>query len=150
MAVLLTNHVGAHSMTRNEKTIASEAAKRVPGGVTQYATTSPYSPVLEVQADRLIVISGQVALDSDGNIVGNTIEEQTRQTLDNCRRLLETAGCTFEDVFKVNAYMANLDDWNRFNAVYAEMMPEPRPARTTVGVNLLRTFLIEIEMWAAK
>ena len=40
-----------------------------------------------------------------GNIVGDTIEEQTRATLANCRRQLESAGCTFADVFKVNAYM---------------------------------------------
>src|SRR5262249_5479441 len=124
--------------------------KRVPAGATQHASAGPYSPVLEVQADKLVVISGQVALDLDGNIVGDTIEEQTRQTLTNCRRLLESAGCTFEDVFKVNAFMTNLEDWNRFNAVYVEIMPEPRPVRTTVGVKLLRTFLIEIEMWAAK
>jgi len=125
-------------------------AKRVPARAIQHATAGPYSPVLEIQADRLIVLSGQVALDLDGNVVGDTIEEQTRQTLANCRRLLESAGCTFEDVFKVNAYMTNLDDWDRFNKVYMEAMPEPRPARTTVGVTLLRTFLIEIEMWAAK
>jgi 2-iminobutanoate/2-iminopropanoate deaminase len=129
---------------------AGGPVKRVPAGATQHATAGPYSPVLEVQADRLVVISGQVALDLEGNIVGETIEGQTRQTLSNCRRLLESAGCTFEDVFKVNAFMTNLDDWNRFNAVYMEMMPEPRPVRTTVGVKLLRTFLVEIEMWAAK
>jgi 2-iminobutanoate/2-iminopropanoate deaminase len=139
----------------NDETISSHAAggdftKRVPAGAVQHATAGPYSPVLEVQADRLVVISGQVALDLEGNIVGDTIEDQTRQTLANCRRLLESAGCTFEDVFKVNAFMTDLNDWNRFNAVYVEMMPEPRPVRTTVGVKLLRTFLIEIEMWAAK
>jgi 2-iminobutanoate/2-iminopropanoate deaminase len=128
----------------------SESAKHVPAGALQHKTAGPYSPVLEVQADRLVVISGQVALDLEGNIVGDTIEEQTRQTLANCRRLLESAGCAFEDVFKVNAFMTDLKDWNRFNAVYMEIMPEPRPVRTTVGVQLLRTFLIEIEMWAAK
>jgi 2-iminobutanoate/2-iminopropanoate deaminase len=106
--------------------------------------------VLEVQADRIVVISGQVAVDADGNILGDTIEDQTRATLDNCRRLLETAGCTFQDVFKVNAYLADIHDWSRFNAVYMELIPEPRPARTTVGARLLRTFLVEIEMWAVK
>jgi 2-iminobutanoate/2-iminopropanoate deaminase len=70
--------------------------------------------------------------------------------LANCRRLLESAGCTFADVFKVNAFMADLDDWDRFNAIYMEAMPEPRPVRTTIGVKLLPGFLIEIEMWAAK
>lgn len=128
---------------------ADRPVKRVPAGATQHATAGPYSPVLEVLADRFVVISGQVSLDLEGNIVGDTIEEQTRQTMANCRRLLESAGCTLEDVFKVNAFMTNLDDWNRFNKVYMELMPEPRPVRTTVGVKLLRTFLIEIEMWAA-
>src|SRR3954462_5479164 len=87
------------------------AAKRVPTGAIQHSTAGPYSPVLEIQADRLFVISGQVAIDLHGTIVGETIEQQTRATLDNCRRQLETAGCTFDDVFKVNAYMADLDDW---------------------------------------
>ena len=128
----------------------ASSAKRVPPGAAQHSTAGPYSPVLEVQADRLLVISGQVALDMAGNIIGETIEEQTRQTLANCRRLLESAGCTFADVFKVNAYMADLNEWDRFNAVYMEAFPEPRPVRTTIGAKLLRTFLIEIEMWAAK
>jgi 2-iminobutanoate/2-iminopropanoate deaminase len=125
-------------------------AKRVPAGAIQHSTAGPYSPVLEVQADRLVVISGQVALDLQGNMVGETIEDQTRVTLANCKRLLESAGCTLDDVFKVNAFMANLDEWDRFNTVYMELMPEPRPVRTTVGVSLLHDFLIEIEMWAAK
>ena len=128
----------------------ARTAKRVPTGATQHSTAGPYSPVLEIQADRLVVISGQVALDPHGNIVGDTIEEQTRATLANCRRQLETAGCNFDDVFKVNAYMADLNDWDRFNVVYMEILPEPRPVRTTIGAKLLRTFLIEIEMWAAK
>ncbi len=128
----------------------SSTAKRVPAGAIQHSTAGPYSPVLEIEAKRIVVISGQVALDLDGNILGDTIEDQTRATLENCRRQLATAGCTFADVFKVNAYMADLADWDRFNAVYVEMLPEPRPVRTTIGAKLLQTFLIEIEMWAAK
>jgi 2-iminobutanoate/2-iminopropanoate deaminase len=136
--------------TSPSQTSNGNLAKRVPIGVTQHKTAGPYSPVLEVRADRIFVLSGQVAVDGDGNVLGNTIEEQTRATLANCRKHLEHAGCTFADVFKVNAYMTNLDDWERFNVVYAEMIPEPRPARTTVGAKLLREFQIEIEMWAAK
>lgn len=137
-------------MTKEPSSHLKSAAKSVPPGAAQHQTAGPYSPVLEVQAERLVVVSGQVAVDPDGNILGDTIEEQTRATLDNCRRQLETAGCTFHDVFKVNAYMADINEWNRFNAVYMELIPEPRPARTTVGAKLLRTFLIEIEMWAVK
>jgi 2-iminobutanoate/2-iminopropanoate deaminase len=131
-------------------TDGNQNAKRLPAGASQHVTAGPYSPVLEIQADRLIVISGQVAIDPQGEVVGVTIEEQTRYTLENCRRQLETAGCTLDDVFKVNAFLTNLDDWARFNAVYVEMVPEPRPVRTTIGVMLLPGFLVEIEMWAAK
>ena len=137
-------------MNKSTPSASHSAAKRVPAGAVQHSTAGPYSPALEIQADRLVVISGQVAIDLQGNILGNTIEEQTRATLANCRRQLETAGCTFDDVFKVNAYMADLDDWERFNVVYTESFSEPRPVRTTIGAKLLRTFLIELEMWAVK
>jgi len=136
-------------MSTSNSTLKS-SAKRVPAGAKQHTTAGPYSPVLEIDAERLVVISGQAALDMDGNVVGDTIEDQTRLTLENCRRQLATAGCTLADVFKVNAYMADLDEWDRFNAVYMEFMPEPRPTRTTIGAKLLDDFLIEIEMWAVK
>jgi 2-iminobutanoate/2-iminopropanoate deaminase len=126
------------------------SAKRLPENTAQHSTAGPYSPVLEVDADKLVVISGQVAIDPQGNVVGQDIEEQTKYTLENCRQQLQSAGCTFSDVFKVNAFMADLSEWDRFNAVYAEAMPQPRPVLTTIGTKLLPGFLIELEMWAAK
>ena len=78
--------------------------------------------MLEVDARRLVVISGQVAVDMDGAVVGETIEEQTRATLDNCADQLASAGCTLGDVFKVNIYLADLAHWARFNAVYETLM----------------------------
>jgi 2-iminobutanoate/2-iminopropanoate deaminase len=125
-------------------------AKHLPASASQHSTAGPYSPVLEIDAKQLVVISGQVAIDPAGNVVGNDIETQTRYTMENCRRRLEAAGCGFADVFKVNVYMADLGEWERFNVVYAELMPEPRPVRTTIGAALIGEFRIEIEMWAAK
>jgi len=129
---------------------ASQLAKRVPEGASQHLTAGPYSPILEVNPGRLVVISGQVAIDAEGNVVGESIEEQTRFTLDNCLRKLETVDCTFADVFKANVYLTDLKEWPRFNAVYAELVPEPRPVRTAIGAALLPGFRVEIEMWAAK
>jgi 2-iminobutanoate/2-iminopropanoate deaminase len=126
------------------------STKRLPAGASQHTTAGPYSPVLEVDVDKLVVISGQVAIDPQGNVVGQDIEQQARYTLENCRRQLKSAGCSFADVFKVNVFMADLDEWHRFNAVYSDAMPEPRPVRTTIGAKLLPGFRIEIEMWAAK
>ena len=124
--------------------------KKIPDGVTQHRTAGPYSPVLEVEFNKLILISGQAPIDMEGNIVGTTIEEQTEYTLKNCANQLSKAGCTFDDVFKVNVYLTDLDNWPRFNEVYAKYFNEPRPVRTAVQAGLLYTFLAEIEMWAAK
>lgn len=124
--------------------------KWLPAGAAQHATAGPYSPVLEVRADRLVVISGQVAIAPDGAVIGTTIEEQTQATLENCLRQLQTAGCSFADVFKVNIYLADIAEWTRFNAVYQQQMPAPLPVRTAVQAVLLPGFLVEIEMWAVK
>jgi 2-iminobutanoate/2-iminopropanoate deaminase len=126
------------------------ALKRVPAGALRHAGAGPYSPVIEIKADRLVVLSGQVANDPDGRIVGSSIEEQSQTTLDNCRRQLACAGCDMSDVFKVNVYLADLSDWARFNAVYERNMPAPLPARTAVQAVLLPGFNVEIEMWAVK
>jgi 2-iminobutanoate/2-iminopropanoate deaminase len=124
--------------------------KRRPEGARQHVTAGPYSPVLEVDAQRLVVISGQVAVDRDGRVIGSTIEEQTRATLGNCTDCLASAGCTLGDVFKVNIYLADLGHWARFNEIYEKLMPEPRPVRTAVQAILLPGYVVEIEMWAVK
>jgi len=124
--------------------------KTVPADAHQHRTAGPYSPVMEVDARRLVVLSGQVAVDLDGNVVGETIEEQTRATLDNCRRQLATAGCDFADVFKVNVYLTDLGEWARFNAIYEAALPRPLPVRTAVQAVLIGAFRVEIEMWAVK
>jgi 2-iminobutanoate/2-iminopropanoate deaminase len=124
--------------------------KRLPEGAVQHRTAGPYSPVLEVKAERLVVLSGQVAVDLEGQLIGETIEVQTEATLDNCRRHLGRAGCDFADVFKVNVYLADLADWASFNAVYEKLMPAPQPVRTAVQAVLLDGYRVEIEMWAVK
>ena len=129
---------------------ASRPAKAVPEGAGQHVTAGPYSPVLEVNPSRIVVISGQAAIDPDGIIIGDTIEAQARYTLENCRKQLETAGCTLADVFKANVYLTDLAEWGRFNVVYREIVPEPRPVRTAVGTKLLEGLLVEIEMWAVR
>lgn len=124
--------------------------KRVPRGAVQHRTAGPYSPVIEVDARRLVVVSGQVAVDIDGTVMGTTIEEQTRATIGNCSRQLANAGVSLADAFKVNVYLSDLGNWARFNSVYEEIMPAPLPARTAVQAVLLPNFMVEIEMWAVK
>jgi 2-iminobutanoate/2-iminopropanoate deaminase len=124
--------------------------KTRPKDARQHVTAGPYSPVLEVDARHLVVLSGQVAVDLDGQVIGTTIEEQTHATLANCATQLASASCSLADVFKVNIYLINLDEWTRCNAVYEQIMPAPLPVRTAIQAVLLPGFLVEIEMWAVK
>jgi enamine deaminase RidA (YjgF/YER057c/UK114 family) len=124
--------------------------KQKPAGAGQHKTAGPYSPVLVLNPGKIVVISGQAAIDPGGKLVGDTIEEQTACTMENCRSQLGAAGCGLNDVFKVNVYIRNLDDWPRFNKIYEKYFAEPLPVRTTVRADLLMHLLIEIEMWAIK
>lgn len=119
--------------------------------LSQHVTAGPYTPAVETRPGaRLIVISGQAPLDLAGRVVGETIEEQSRVTMENCRAQLEAAGSSLGDVFKVTVYLTDLADWQRFNAVYREYMAPPYPARTALQAGLLPGFQVEIEMWATK
>ena len=124
--------------------------KKIPNGALQHSNAGPYSPVLELEFDKLVLISGQAPIDVDGNVVGETIEEQTRFTMENCIRQLGYAGCTLDSVFKANVYLTDLALWPRFNEVYRSYFQQPLPCRTAVQTGLLYSFLVEIEMWAAK
>ncbi len=126
------------------------AGKQIPKGASQHVTAGPYSPVLQVTPGQIVVISGQAAIDKNGNIVGETIEEQTHFTIQNCQQQLKTGGVTLDDVFKVNVYLTDLDNWPRFNEVYTTYFKDPKPVRTAVQTPLLYTFLVELEMWAVK
>ena len=117
---------------------------------SQHVTAGPYSPVIEVAADRLVVISGQAAILPDGKIAGATISEQVRLTLENCRQQLTAADTGLDQVFKVNVYLADIGDWATVNLVYREIMPAPFPARTAIQAVLLPGLFVEIDMWATK
>jgi enamine deaminase RidA (YjgF/YER057c/UK114 family) len=88
-------------------------------------------------------VSGQVGRDpSTGQITGG-IEEQTKRVLENLKAVLALENATLDDVVTVNAYLADIGDWDAFNAVYREVFRPPYPARTTVGAGL-HGFLVEI------
>lgn len=102
----------------------------------------PYSPA--VRAGPFVFVSGQVPKDPvSGALVGTTVEEQARQTLANLERALQAAGAGLQHVVAVTVYLADENDWGKFNVVYKSVFAPPYPTRTVVGANL-RGVLVEV------
>jgi len=101
-----------------------------------------YSPGI-IASGRFLYVSGQGPL-RDGAVVGHTIEEQTRITLENLGAVLEAAGASPADVVRCGVFLADLADFAGMDAVYAGFFPGPLPARTTVGA-VLRDIRVEID-----
>ena len=101
-----------------------------------------YSPA--ARAGGFVFVSGQVPRDPvTGALVGDDIESQTAQCVANIKRALEAAGASLSDVVSIIVYLADIDDWGRFNTAYKQLMPTPYPTRTALGANL-RGILVEI------
>jgi 2-iminobutanoate/2-iminopropanoate deaminase len=104
-----------------------------------------------VVADGTLYMSGQVATDADGDVVGEDIEAQTRQAFENVGRILEEAGAGFEDVVKVTSYLVDIHgDYDGYKRAFAEFFDDPLPCHTMLGVaDLAREeFLVELEVEA--
>ena len=112
---------------------------------TDKAPTPGGSYSQAIRAGKLLYTAGQVGIDpATGELAGDSIEEQTTQVLENLTAVLEAGGATLADVVKVTAFLADMSLFPGYDAVYRTYFPEPRPARSSVGVNLGR-FLVEIE-----
>jgi enamine deaminase RidA (YjgF/YER057c/UK114 family) len=80
-----------------------------------------------VVSGDFVYTSGQVAFDAEGTLVPGGLEEQTAQVFENLGACLAAAGCTLDDVVKVNAYLTDLGQFDVFNRVYAERFSDPIP-----------------------
>jgi 2-iminobutanoate/2-iminopropanoate deaminase len=97
---------------------------------------APYSQA--IQAGGFVYVSGQLALRPDhGEIVGDSVEEQTEQVFANLRAILEAAGSSLERLVKTTVYLADLGDFAAMNEVYARHVSDVPPARATIEVAAL-------------
>jgi 2-iminobutanoate/2-iminopropanoate deaminase len=102
-----------------------------------------------VRAGDLLFVSGLVAVDGEGNLVGGgDVGAQTRQVFENMRAILAAAGCGFEDVVKVTIFLTDIDDRPAINPVRQEIFGESRPASTLVEVTRLAVFGARVEIEA--
>jgi reactive intermediate/imine deaminase len=103
-----------------------------------------------VKAGQHVYVSGLVGIDvSTGNLVGSTIQEQTRQALTNCQAVLRAAGATLADVVEVGVLLTNPTDFAGMNDEYATWFPAEPPTRYVAKLGVeIPDLLVSIRMTA--
>ncbi len=121
------------------QTITTDKAPKVVG---------PYSQA--IIANGLVFLSGQVAIDPKTNqFKGGSIEEQTKQSLDNLAAVLQSVGSSLNKALKTTVFLKDMADFEAMNKVYGQYFPEHKPARSTIQIaRLPKDALVEIEMIA--
>ena len=111
------------------------------------AAVGPYSQA--VVAGGMVYTAGQIALDPEtGALVGGNVVEQARQVMSSLAAVLDAAGSGFEKAVKTTCFLADMDDFAEFNAVYGEYFTG-KPARSCVAVKTLpKGALCEVEVIA--
>lgn len=123
-----------------KKVIATDKA---PGAIGPYSQAIGFGP--------FIFTSGQIPIDpATGDIVAGDIQAQTRQSLNNVKAILESAGASMSQVVKTTVFVKDMNDFTKVNEVYGEFFPAPSPARSLVEVaRLPKDVGVEIEVIAA-
>lgn len=103
----------------------------------------PYSQAIRTSGE-LLFAAGQGPFDKDGTRVGQTFEEQVHATLDNLETIAKAGGATLADAVRLGVFITDMADFPKLNAVFAERLTEPYPARATVPA-ALQGFDVEID-----
>ena len=106
----------------------------------------PYSQA--IQLGNLLFISGQIPLDPQtGQLVQGDIEVQTKRVMENLAKIAAAAGMSLVDALKASCFLKSMEDFGRFNGVYATYFGDTPPARETVEVaRLPRDVLVEVSL----
>lgn len=113
-----------------------------------FVSSNPLSQA--IRSHDHLHVSGQTGLDPEtGDVVDESISEQTAQIFENTERILERAGCALEDIVRVTAYLVDFADKPEFNEAYRDVLSEPYPARAVVGgIELSPGAKVELEITA--
>ena len=125
--------------------------KKIINSTKAPAPIGPYNQA--VLAGNTLFTSGQIAINpSTGELIVDTIENETKQVMENMKAILAEADMTFENVVKTSIFISNMNDFSKINAVYgAYFKADSAPARETVEVANLPKFVhVEISMIAIK
>lgn len=124
-------------MTLDQRAVFPEGGPKLLG---------PYSPGLV--SGGFVFVTGQVGFTPDGQL-GDTIEAQTRQTIENVGAILKASGCDYKNAVKVSVFLTKSEYFKPFNEIYTQYFSEPYPARTTtLSALVVPTLMVEIDVIA--
>ena len=103
----------------------------------------PFSPAVRV--GDMVFVSGQASVDATGKIVSDTFEGEFRRSVENLRKVLQSAGADLADVVQTRNYVRDAEDLPQFNRLYTEYFSAPYPARTTITGCLSPALRFELE-----
>ncbi len=107
----------------------------------------PYSQ--GVRIENLIFTSGQIAINPETEKIPESIEEQTKQVLENIKEILEAGGANMNNVIKTTVFLKNMNDFEKMNSIYETYFINEKPARSAMEVSRLpKDVKIEIEVIA--
>lgn len=114
------------------------------------AALGPYSQAIE--ANGMLFVSGQIPfIPETMTLVSEDVKEQTRQSLENVKAIVEAAGYSMKDVVKAGVFIKDMNDFAAINEVYNEYLGDVKPARACVEVaRLPKDVKVEIEVIAVK
>ncbi|MGL4357713.1 MULTISPECIES: RidA family protein [unclassified Cetobacterium] len=124
--------------------------KRVINTAKAPAAIGPYSQAIEVNGT--LYVSGQIPFVPETmTVISDDVKEQTKQSLENVKAILEEAGYSLTDVVKAGVFIKDMNDFAAINEVYSEYLGDVKPARACVEVaRLPRDVKVEIEVIAVK
>ncbi len=109
----------------------------------------PYSQA--VMSGNTLYCSGQIALDTEGHLLNDSIEVETKQVMHNIAELLKAAGMDYSHIVKTSIFLTDMTDFAKVNAEYAKCFTGDFPARETVEVSALpKGAHVEISVIAVK
>jgi 2-iminobutanoate/2-iminopropanoate deaminase len=99
------------------------------------AAVGPYSQAVVASSGQTVYLSGQIGLvPATGEMISEEFEDQVRQSLANMKSVIEAAGGSLEQIVKLTLFLTDLGKFSVANGLMAEFLPEPFPARSTIGV----------------
>jgi 2-iminobutanoate/2-iminopropanoate deaminase len=110
----------------------------------------PYSQA--IQSGNMLFVSGQIAIQKNsGNMITGSIEEETKQVMENLHNVLKAADMDFSNVVKTSIFLKDMSNFPKVNEIYGQSFTQNPPARETVEVSRLpKDVNVEISCIAVK